>query len=121
MSKSVPQGSVKLTTDVLVIGGGPAGTWAALTASAKGAKVVLADKGYCGSSGATAPSGTGVWYVKPDEKLREEAKASRYNLGGQLAESRWMDRVLDRTYANMNKLGVYGYPFPVDAEAWRVS
>ena len=77
---------------------------------------MLADKGYCGSSGATAPSGTGVWYVKPDEKLREEAKASRYALGGQLAEARWMDRVLDRTYANMNKLGVSGYPFPLDEQ-----
>lgn len=54
--------------------------------------------------------------MKPDEKLREEAKASRYTLGGQLAESRWMDRVLDRTYANMNKLGVSGYPFPVDEQ-----
>lgn len=116
MRGSIQKGSVHLMADVLVIGGGPAGTWAALTASAKGAKVVLADKGYCGSSGATAPSGTGVWYVKPDEKLREEAKASRYLLGGQLAESRWMDRVLDRTYANMNKLGVSGYPFPVDEQ-----
>lgn len=116
MSGSVQKGSLNSVADVLVIGGGPAGTWAALTASAKGAKVVLADKGYCGSSGATAPSGTGVWYVKPDEKLREEAKASRYTLGGQLAESRWMDRVLDRTYANMNKLGVSGYPFPVDEQ-----
>ncbi|MBY3623155.1 FAD-binding protein [Acinetobacter sp. CUI P1] len=116
MSGSIQKGAVHLVADVLVIGGGPAGTWAALTASAKGAKVVLADKGYCGSSGATAPSGTGVWYVKPDEKLREEAKASRYILGGQLAESRWMDRVLDRTYANMNKLGVSGYPFPVDEQ-----
>ncbi|MBY0215482.1 FAD-dependent oxidoreductase [Paenibacillus illinoisensis] len=116
MSGRVRKESVNLVTDVLVIGGGPAGTWAALTASAKGAKVVLADKGYCGSSGATAPSGTGVWYVKPDEKLREEAKASRYALGGQLAEARWMDRVLDRTYANMNKLGVSGYPFPLDEQ-----
>ncbi|EFM11848.1 FAD dependent oxidoreductase [Paenibacillus curdlanolyticus YK9] len=114
MGEHAISGQLNLSADVLVIGGGPAGTWAALTAAAKGAKVVLADKGYCGSSGATAPSGTGVWYVKPEQELREQAKASRYELGGRLAEHRWMDRVLDRTYENMNKLGVYGYPFPVD-------
>ncbi|WP_151737375.1 FAD-dependent oxidoreductase ['Paenibacillus yunnanensis' Narsing Rao et al. 2020] len=114
MSNTVRQGSVHLSADVLVLGGGPAGTWAALTAAAKGVRVILADKGYCGSSGATAPSGTGVWYVQPDERLREEAKASRYQMGGQLAEHRWMNRVLERTYANMNRLGVSGYPFPLD-------
>ncbi|WP_302621110.1 FAD-dependent oxidoreductase [Paenibacillus sp. JMULE4] len=36
---------LKLDTDVLVIGGGPAGTWAALTAAERGADVVLVDKG----------------------------------------------------------------------------
>ncbi|UQZ33590.1 pyridine nucleotide-disulfide oxidoreductase [Paenibacillus sp. PK3_47] len=115
-NSSALQGALNLKADVLVIGGGPAGTWAALTAAAKGVKVILADKGYCGSSGATAPSGTGVWYVKPEARLREEAKASRYAMGGQLAEHRWMDRVLDRTYENMNRLGVSGYPFPLDEE-----
>ncbi|WP_409346824.1 FAD-dependent oxidoreductase [Paenibacillus sp. MBLB4367] len=105
---------LELEADVLVIGGGPAGTWAALTAASSGASVILADKGYCGTSGATAPSGTGVWYVEPDPKLREEAKLSRYGLGGQLADSGWMNRVLDRTYDNMNKLGAWGYPFPQD-------
>jgi len=35
----------KRDVDVLVIGGGPAGTWAALSATAKGASVVLVDKG----------------------------------------------------------------------------
>lgn len=104
--------AIQLKADVLVIGGGPAGTWAAVSAAAKGAKVILADKGYCGSSGATAPSGTGVWYVKPDPRLREDAKASRYEMGGRLAEHRWMDRVLERTYENMNRLGHAGYPFP---------
>ena len=66
--------TLALEADVLVIGGGPAGTWAALAAAAKGARVVLADKGYCGSSGATAPSGVGVWYVPPVPEMREAAK-----------------------------------------------
>ena len=55
---------LKLSADVLVIGGGPAGTWAALTAAEKGCSVVLVDKGYCGTSGATAPSGTSILYVR---------------------------------------------------------
>jgi succinate dehydrogenase/fumarate reductase flavoprotein subunit len=59
--------------DVLVVGGGPAGTWAALKAAAAGASVVLADKGYCGTSGATAAAGTGIWYVPPDPSRRSAA------------------------------------------------
>jgi succinate dehydrogenase/fumarate reductase flavoprotein subunit len=106
--------SVELNTDVLVIGGGPAGTWAALAAAGEGRTVVLADKGYCGTSGATAPSGVGVWYVPPDADAREEARASRDALGGHLAERSWMDRVLDTTYANVDRLALWGYPFPTD-------
>lgn len=63
--------------DVLVVGGGPAATWAALKAAEAGARVVLADKGYCGTSGATAAGGTGVWYVPPEPAAREAAMASR--------------------------------------------
>ena len=44
-----------MTVDVLVLGGGPAGAWAAWSAASQGARVVLADKGYLGTSGATAP------------------------------------------------------------------
>lgn len=102
-------------TDVLVIGGGPAATWAAIHARAAGAEVTLVDKGYCGTSGATAPSGTGVWYVAPEATARANAKASREALGGHLADHYWMDRVLDQTYTNMNRLAVEGkYPFPID-------
>ena len=68
---------LNLETDVLVIGGGPSATWAAWNAAAQGVRVVLVDKGYCGTSGATAPSGTGVWYVPPDLEQREAAMASR--------------------------------------------
>lgn len=101
-------------TNVLIIGGGPAGTWAAISAATKGCSVILVDKGFCGTSGATAPSGTGVWYVKPDATLREQAKASRYEMGGKLAEYEWMDRVLEQTWLNIHQLADWGYPFPVD-------
>ncbi|MCR2804687.1 FAD-dependent oxidoreductase [Paenibacillus soyae] len=108
------QAAVSLEADVLVIGGGPSGVWAALSAANEGARVVLADKGFCGSSGATAPSGTGVWYVQPDAQLRYEAKMSRYEMGGRLAEDSWMNRVLDKAFERMHNLADWGYPFPVD-------
>lgn len=108
-------GAVRHEVDVLVIGGGPAGAWAAISAAATGASVLLADKGYCGTSGATAPSGTGLWHVSPGGAAREEAKASRLAMGGHLAEHAWMDRVLAQTWANVDLLTEWGYPFPVDA------
>ncbi|MUG99060.1 FAD-dependent oxidoreductase [Scytonema sp. UIC 10036] len=105
-----------IQTDVLVIGGGPAGTWAAWSAATSGANVVLVDKGYCGTSGCAAASGNGVWYVPPDPEAREAAMASREALGGYLSNRDWMKRVLDQTYANVNLLADWGYPFPTDDE-----
>lgn len=111
---SAPEGSVAFEADVLVIGGGPAGTWAAVSAAERGARVVLADKGFCGTSGATAAAGTGVWYVDPDPALREAAMANREKMGGYLQDRRWMARVLDSTYQHSNRLADWGYPYPVD-------
>ena len=54
---SDPENHALLSADVLVVGGGPAGTWAAIKAAQAGADVVLVDKGRCGSSGATASVG----------------------------------------------------------------
>ncbi|MHC5725464.1 MAG: FAD-dependent oxidoreductase [Nostoc sp.] len=105
-----------LEADVLVIGGGPAGTWAAWSAASNGARVILVDKGYCGTTGCAAASGNGVWYVPPDAEARETAKASRESLGGFLSDRNWMDRVLNQTYINVNQLAEWGYPFPTDDE-----
>lgn len=105
-----------LAADVLVIGGGPVGTWAAWSAASSGASVVLVDKGYCGTTGCAAASGNGVWYVPPDQSLREAAMASRETLGGLLSNRHWMTRVLEQTYTNVNLLAEWGYPFPTDDE-----
>lgn len=103
-----------LEKDVLVIGGGPAGAWAAWSAATAGAEVALVDKGYCGTSGAAAAAGNGVWYVPPEADQREAAMASRESMGGFLASRPWMERVLDQTYATVNQVADWGYPFPVD-------
>ncbi|KAF3885166.1 MULTISPECIES: FAD-dependent oxidoreductase [Nostocales] len=102
-----------LEADVLVIGGGPAGTWAAWSAATQGAKVILADKGYCGTSGATAAAGTTVWYVS-NPANREAELSKRETLGGFLSDRDWMNRVLDRARINLNRLVEWGYPFSRD-------
>ena len=112
-----PSTHTRHEADVLVLGGGPAATWAAVKAREAGASVILVDKGYCGSSGATAAAGTGVWYVPPVADLRESAMASRESMGGFLADRRWMQRVLDETWARVPELDEHGYPFPVDQES----
>lgn len=104
---------VLLTTDVLIVGGGPAAAWAALSAAESGAKVILADKGFFGTSGATAPSNTGTWCVPPGEG-RTTAVEHRFKRTAGLADKRWMMRCADRSYENLQKLVEWGYPFPHD-------
>ncbi|PYE41256.1 succinate dehydrogenase/fumarate reductase flavoprotein subunit [Rhizobium sp. PP-F2F-G20b] len=108
-----PKGSdpLHLEADVLVIGGGPSGAWAALAAAENGAKVVLADKGYLGTSGATAPSNTGTWCVAPGDD-RAQIVDRRWQRTAGLADPRWMLRCVDRAYENLLKLVEWGYPFP---------
>jgi succinate dehydrogenase/fumarate reductase flavoprotein subunit len=104
-----------LAADVLVLGGGPAGAWAALSAAAAGARVVLADKGYCGTSGATAPSNTGAWHLAPGAARDAEAdRRIARSLG--LADRRWLLRVMDQAWRSLDDLADAGYPFPFDEE-----
>lgn len=104
---------LELQADVLVIGGGPSAAWAAFAAADSGARVVLVDKGYLGTSGATAPSNTGTWCVPPGEG-RHGAVERRWQRTGELADQRWMLRCVDTAYQNLLKLSEWGYPFPKD-------
>jgi succinate dehydrogenase/fumarate reductase flavoprotein subunit len=71
-----------LEADVLVVGGGLAGAWAAVGAAREGAKVILADKGYCGASGVTATARV-------------------------LGDADWMERILDLTWRTLPTLAPY--------------
>lgn len=102
-----------LEVDVLIIGGGIAGTWAAVAAAREGASVVLADKGYCGASGIAACAGPGHWWVPPDPTLRAQAIERKYATCGGLADRDWMARILDLTWRTLPTLAPY-YRFPQD-------
>ncbi|WP_151737377.1 FAD-binding protein ['Paenibacillus yunnanensis' Narsing Rao et al. 2020] len=102
------------TADVLVLGGGPAGAWAAWNAARNGARVILADKGYLGTSGATAPGGTTLLVIPPVAELREQAVTARLRAGGYLSENAWIHRVLDQVERNLELVEQWGYPFRKD-------
>lgn len=101
--------------DVLVLGGGPAGTWAAIAAAESGASVILADKGYCGTSGAAAAGGNNLWLLPPEADVRDAAVRQREVEGGSLSDRDWMHRTLDATWQGVARLADWGYPFPTDA------
>ncbi len=105
-----------IEADVLIVGGGLSGCWAAAAAARAGAQVVLADKGYCGTSGVTATAGPGHWWVPPEG--RAAAALSRYESSGRIGETEWMRRIMDLTWQTLPTLARY-YRFSQD-EAGRV-
>lgn len=83
--KNAQEGQIQeYSTDVLVVGGGMAGVFAAIKAHDNGAKVILVDKGAVGRSGQT-PFARGIFRydeketgISKDEFLRRTAVASEY-------------------------------------------
>lgn len=104
--------TVALKTDVLVIGGGMAGAWAAIAASRAGAAVILVDKGYCGTSGVTATAGPGHWWVPLDPPDARPSAIAARNLGAAgLGDPLWMAGVIDLTWRVLPTLASH-YNFP---------
>jgi succinate dehydrogenase/fumarate reductase flavoprotein subunit len=115
MASSSPE-LLSIKADVLIIGGGMAGAWAATAAAKAGAAVILADKGYCGTSGVTAAAGPGHWWVPPDPpEARAIAVGNRLAAGLGLGEADWMHRILDQTWRTLPTLAPH-YKFGVDDE-----
>jgi succinate dehydrogenase/fumarate reductase flavoprotein subunit len=106
---------IELETDVLVIGGGMAACWAAMSAAQAGAAVVLVDKGFVGTSGVTATGGPNHWWVPPDPIARREAIERRMATAYGLADPEWMARIIDTTWRLLPQLADH-YPFGSDGK-----
>ncbi|MEV0245260.1 FAD-binding protein [Nocardia sp. NPDC050712] len=108
-----------IETDVLVLGGGPAGAWAAVSAAATGARVVLVDKGRCGASGPAATGVSTLWTIPPGA-ARDEAVRQALGQGGELGDADCLHRVLDETHRRVEQLARWGQRFPGERGAVRV-
>jgi succinate dehydrogenase/fumarate reductase flavoprotein subunit len=102
-----------IETDVFIVGGGMAACWAAISAARAGAHVLLADKGYVGTSGVTATGGPGHWWVPPGGTARAEAIEKHWIAGCGLADRGWMERIIDTTWRTLPTLAPF-YRFDVN-------
>jgi succinate dehydrogenase/fumarate reductase flavoprotein subunit len=98
-------------TDVLVVGGGMAGCFAAIKAREEGVDVTLVDKGYVGKSGQTPFAGgfavfNPAWGHKLDEWM------SLVNTVGEYVNNReWTETVFKDSYARYQDLVSWGVKF----------
>ncbi|MET8944673.1 fumarate reductase/succinate dehydrogenase flavoprotein subunit [Streptomyces sp. NPDC004542] len=105
----------ELTCDVLVIGGGTAGTMAALTAAEHGANVLLLEKAHVRHSGALAMGMDGVnnavipGRAEPDDYV---AEITRANDG--IVDQSTVRQTATRGFAMVQRLESYGVKFEKD-------
>ncbi|WP_203758847.1 fumarate reductase/succinate dehydrogenase flavoprotein subunit, partial [Actinoplanes octamycinicus] len=105
----------ELETDVLVIGGGTAGTMAALSAAEHGARVLLLEKAHVRHSGALAMGMDGVnnavipGKATPEDYVREITRA---NDG--IVNQRTVHQTATRGHAMVQRLERYGVKFEKD-------
>src|SRR6478752_431868 len=107
--------SGRLDCDVLVIGGGTAGTMAALTAAENGARVLLLEKAHVRHSGALAMGMDGVNNAVIPGKAEPEdyvAEITRANDG--IVNQRTIYQTATRGFAMVQRLERYGVKFEKD-------
>src|SRR5690349_17777080 len=107
--------TTRLDCDVLVIGGGTAGTMAALTAAEHGAQVLLLEKAHVRHSGALAMGMDGVNNaVIPGKATPEDyvAEITRANDG--IVNQRTIYQTATRGFAMVQRLERYGVKFEKD-------
>ncbi|QBG49166.1 FAD-binding protein [Verrucomicrobia bacterium S94] len=99
----------QVTADVLVVGGGMAGVFAAVKAHDSGARVLLVDKGSVGRSGQT-PFARGIFRfdeqdgMSREEYLRKTAEAAEY-----MNNPAYTGLLLDQSAAVVDELKSWGF------------
>ncbi len=103
----------RLKCDVLVIGGGLAGAWAALRAGDLAGKVILAEKGKTGRAGQSAWSGANILCPLNDDDLDQWRKEIVVR-GELMSDQDWVDLILEQQEARLRDMERLGVEFEKD-------
>ncbi len=106
---ALPEGIETLETDVLIIGGGFAGCWAALRAADLGATVTLVDKAYVSRSGASTMSG-GITTCPLDSDDIDSWAAEFIIRGSYMCDQRWTYQLLEGQRERIKDYERWGVP-----------
>jgi hypothetical protein len=106
----------RVECDVLVIGGGMAGCFAAIKAKAQGAEVILVDKGYVGKSGQT-PFASSLIAFNPAWGHKLDVWMNFLNGVSEYVNNRyWTEKVLIDSWAIYQDLVSWGVDFRKDKD-----
>ena len=109
---SLPQAEI-VSTDVLVIGGGLAGVWAAIGAKELTPNVVLVDKASPGRSGASTFASGVMLAPQPGDDLDVWAREI-VEAGDFLNDQEWVKILLDEQVDRISDMRRWGIPFLTD-------
>jgi len=109
MAKLETLGKV-IQTDVLVIGGGPAGLWAANRAAGLGQQVLVVDKGPAEWGGEAFMSGGGVTALIAAEDVDKFIEQIVYYYDG-LCDQELVEGILKQSHARLKDMQRLGYEF----------
>ena len=98
----------RIETDVLVIGGGMAGAFAALTAQAQGLSVTLVDKGTVGRSGSTPWANGFCVFDEAEGHDRDEWISGVRTSSDYVNNLDWLDQLLDQSKDRWEDLEAWG-------------
>jgi succinate dehydrogenase/fumarate reductase flavoprotein subunit len=103
----------ELSTDVLVVGGGLAGCFAAYRAAQMGAHVLLVDKARVGTTGcSTFAAGDILWWTPNDDLKTWINNYARW--GGYLLDPEWFVLLCQDIYERVLEMDRWGAPFERD-------
>ena len=101
-------------TDVLVIGGGMAGCFAAIRAKEQGVAVILVDKGYASRSGST-PFPRGFMVFNPERGHKLDIWMNEVNTAGEYVNNReWDEIIIKESHAIYQEIVSWGVQFKKD-------
>jgi len=112
---SLPAQAEIIDTDVLVIGGGFGGAWAALRASELGASVALVEKAHVSRSGASTMSG-GVTTAPVDSDDLSIWAEEFISYGAYMCDQAWTWQLLEGARERIKTIEAWGIPISRDEQ-----